>query len=89
MICIILYLTGLGLQVGMKVPPYLIVDKVIRSLHLVAIELESSLKLYRLVNFSNCLSFCTSSSIVSENGCPHRHHGALYDDNIITHPFKF
>ena len=51
---LISYLTGLGLPVWMKVPTHLLVDQVIQSLHLVAIELKSSLKLYRLVFFSNC-----------------------------------
>ena len=27
--------------------------------------------------------------MVGENGCPYRHHGALYDDVISTYPFKF
>ena len=29
------------------------------------------------------------SSTVSEIGCTHRHHDALYDDIISAHPFKF
>ena len=29
------------------------------------------------------------SGMVGENGSPYRHHGALYDDVISTHPFKF
>ena len=61
----ILYLTGLGLPVGINVPAHLMVDWDIRSLHLVAIELKSSVGLYRLVIFSNCLPFCTCQNVAN------------------------
>ena len=61
----ILYLTGLGLPVRMKVPAHLMVDWVMRSLHLVAIELKSSPEFYRLVISSNVLPFCTCQNVAN------------------------
>ena len=61
----ILYLTGFGLPVRMKVPAHLMVDWVMRSLHLVAIELKSSPEFYRLVISSNVLPFCTCQNVAN------------------------
>ena len=61
----ILYLTGWGLLMRMKVLAHLTVNWVMRSLHLVAIELKSSPEFYRLVISSNVLPFCTCQNVAN------------------------